>query len=119
MRNTEMFHDREAFEIVKNGYVAAFKEWKGGRYLDHFSPVFKGHEVGIALSGSNEYGTYIRSDIAGIKTPEGLQNIINAIATPADLVLVRPDGLRYPWNEERLCVDGSVKPVQVRTKEVA
>ncbi len=119
MQNTEMFRDRESFDIVKNGYVAAFTKWEGGKYLKHFDPVFKGHEVGITLSGSNENGTYIRSDIAGIKTPEGLQNIINAMTTPADLVRVRPEGLRYPWDEERLCVDGSVKPVQVRAKEVA
>lgn len=119
MRNTEMFRDREAFEIVKNGYLAAFRKWEGGKYLKHFAPVFRGDEIGITLSGSNETGTYLRSDIAGIKTPEGLQTIINAITTPADLVLVRPDGLRYPWDEEQLCVDGSVKPIQVRAKEVA
>lgn len=112
VNNVELFRDRESFDIVKSAYAGAFREWEGGKYSKHFNPVFKGHEVGITLSGSNEHGTYIRSDIAGCATPAELMDIIVAMTASPDLIRVRPDGLRYPWEEEMICIDGTAKPIQ-------
>ncbi|MCM2472752.1 glycosyltransferase family 2 protein [Rhizobium sp. CG5] len=105
-RNVEIFREREAFEIVKEGYTAALKKWRRGKFLKYFNPVLIENELGIAISGSNEMGTYIRSDIAGVTTPVELFDIVNAMVMPADMIKVREEGLRYPWDEFMLTIDG-------------
>ncbi|MGV8938299.1 MAG: glycosyltransferase family 2 protein [Allorhizobium sp.] len=119
VKNTEMFGDESAFETVRDGYVAALKNWHRGKYLKEFNPVRKSRHFGMAIGGSNEDGTYIRSDIAGIKTPEDLYNIISAMTTPPDMIVVRADGLRFPWDEQIVRVDGTTRPVMTRQDRVA
>ncbi|MBW8282514.1 MAG: glycosyltransferase [Rhizobium sp.] len=117
--NTEMFRDEESFNIVRDGYTTAFKNWRRGRFLEHFQPVFKDARYSLQLSGSNVTGTFIRSDIAGVTTPVELLDIINGMIRPADQVEVRPDGLRFPWEEEMLTPVGEKRPIQTMQKRVA
>ena len=117
--NTEMFRDEESFNIVRDGYRTAFKNWRRGKFLEHFQPVFKDARYGLQLSGSNVTGTFIRSDIAGVTTPVELLDVINGMIRPADQVEVRPDGLRFPWEEEMLTPVGEKRPIQTMQKRVA
>ncbi|MCA1970801.1 MAG: hypothetical protein LDL42_16860, partial [Rhizobium sp.] len=117
--NTEMFRDEESFNIVRDGYRTAFKNWRRGKFLEHFQPVFKDARYGLQLSGSNVTGTFIRSDIAGVTTPVELLDVINGMIRPADQVEVRPDGLRFPWEEEMLTPVGEKRPIQTTQKRVA
>ena len=117
--NTEMFRDEESFNIVRDGYRTAFKNWRRGKFLEHFQPVFKDARYGLQLSGSNVTGTFIRSDIAGVTTPVELLDVINGMIRPADQVEVRPDGLRFPWEEEMLTPVGEKRPIQTAQKRVA
>lgn len=117
--NTEMFRDEESFNIVRDGYTTAFKNWRRGRFLEHFQPVFKDARYSLQLSGSNVTGTFIRSDIAGVTTPVELLDVINGMIRPADQVEVRPDGLRFPWEEEMLTPVGEKRPIQTMQKRVA
>lgn len=117
--NTEMFRDEESFNIVRDGYTTAFKNWRRGKFLEHFQPVFKDARYGLQLSGSNVTGTFIRSDIAGVTTPVELLDVINGMIRPADQVEVRPDGLRFPWEEEMLTPVGEKRPIQTMQKRVA
>lgn len=117
--NTEMFRDEESFNIVREGYATAFRNWRRGKFLEHFQPVFKDMRFSLQISGSNLAGTFIRSDIAGVKTPVELLDVINGLIRPADQVEVRPDGLRFPWEEELMTPVGEKRPIQITQKRIA
>jgi glycosyltransferase involved in cell wall biosynthesis len=117
--NTEMFRDEESFNIVREGYATAFRNWRRGKFLEHFQPVFRDMRFALQLSGSNLAGTFIRSDIAGVKTPVELLDVINGMIRPADQVEVRPDGLRFPWEEELMTPVGEKRPIQITQKRIA
>ncbi|MGF0537431.1 glycosyltransferase family 2 protein [Agrobacterium sp. ES01] len=98
-RNTEGFADREEFDTVKANYDDAFSRWKGGKFLKFFKPEFRDRMQGLLVTGSSDDGIYLRSDIAGIKTPEQLYDIIESITPSLDMVEVAADGLKYPWEQ--------------------
>jgi len=100
--NVELFREPRSHEIVRKGYEAAIAKWRRGKYLKYFNPVYTASSNGLTLGGSTADGTYIRSDIAGIKTPEDLYGVISAMTTQPDNIVVDADGLKLPWNVKRL-----------------
>src|SRR5690606_20907272 len=100
-KNVSSFGDRESFDIVKAGYESAIRQWKGGRYLSAFDPEFRVVEnlPSVVLTGSQDEGIMLRTDIGGISTPEELYGVIDSITRPLDMIEVPKDGLKYPWQE--------------------
>ncbi|MDQ0456938.1 glycosyltransferase family 2 protein [Rhizobium paknamense] len=92
--NTEAYRDKQAFETIKAGYDMAFRNWKGGRFLKHYNPVWLGDIPLLTVTGFTESALIIRSDIGGADTPAALWEVIKGMIVPADDIVVHPDGLR-------------------------
>ncbi|GEO83496.1 MULTISPECIES: glycosyltransferase family 2 protein [Alphaproteobacteria] len=114
-KNVEKHIDREAFDAVRDAYAAAFRKWENGKFLGSFAPVFKADRFGTCVTGSSEAGTYIRSDIGGATTPRQMFDAVNAMTKPVDQIAVPPEGLRFPWEEECVGLDGKARIIRSRS----
>jgi hypothetical protein len=86
--NCGLFRDRPSFELVAGRYRDAIAEWKGGRYLDDFNPVFLPRQPrpdGPRFRGLKPDSTLVLpDDIGGVRTPGALFQLFESL-------LVRPD----------------------------
>ncbi len=96
--DTQSYPDRESFDAAQEGYRAAFKLWKNGKFLRHFKPVYvEKKPEQIVTSGFQATGVNFDQNIAGAKTPGEIFDIIRAIRPPLDTIPVEASGLKYPW----------------------
>lgn len=98
--NTASYRDRDAFDTIKAGYTTAFQNWKGGRFLKYYQPIWSGDIDVVAGSGAVENAFLIRSDIAGVTTPAQLWDVVSAMIVSADDIVVPESGLLLPWQQE-------------------
>ncbi|MGG7518889.1 glycosyltransferase [Allorhizobium undicola] len=93
-RNAEAYRQREAFDLINAGYEMAFKSWKGGRFLKDYAPVWKGDIPVEPVSGFTDSTVMVRSDIAGVKNPAELWDVVLGMIVPVEALQVDEDGLK-------------------------
>lgn len=103
--NTEAYRDREAFDIINAGYETAFRNWKDGKFLKYYNPVWRGDVVAKTVTGAKEDAMLIRGDIAGARTPAELWDVVLDMITPLDAIVVPEAGLSLPWQQPVLQVN--------------
>ncbi|MBB4953161.1 glycosyltransferase involved in cell wall biosynthesis [Agrobacterium vitis] len=113
--NTETYRDKEAFDIINAGYEKAFRNWKGGKFLKYYKPVWRGDTEMFAVSGAKANGILIQSDIAGAKTPVELWDVVLDMITPVDNIIVPEKGLLFPWQQD--IVSGDLLKIQSNTAD--
>lgn len=108
-RNTEIYVEEEAFEIVKSGYEAALKKWQGGKFLKYYLPQRQTlvERSKTLVTGFNNEGVYVRGDVAGASTPAEVWDILSAMVTPVDDIVVDKVSLNTLSGTTRLVVDAS------------
>nr|WP_316652170.1 glycosyltransferase family A protein [uncultured Gellertiella sp.] len=97
------YSDRESFDLAVEGYGKAFSLWEGGRYRQFFNPVFNEavtDESRTVSCGFSDGGVYLDQNIAGVKTPAELFDIVRGMVIPLDLMELEPAGLKFPWETE-------------------
>jgi hypothetical protein len=86
--NCGLFRDPESFDLVARRYRDAIAEWKGGRYLGDFNPVFVPRRPRTdrpRFTGLKPDSTLVfPDDIGGVRTPGALFQLFESL-------LVRPD----------------------------
>jgi glycosyltransferase involved in cell wall biosynthesis len=105
--NTESYRDKEAFDIIKAGYETAFRNWKGGKFLKYYKPAWTGNIEERGLSGAKADGIFVRADIAGVRTPAELWNVVADMITPVDQIVVPETGLVFPWQQKALSIEAA------------
>lgn len=107
--NTEAYRDKEAFDIINAGYETAFRNWKGGKFLKHYKPVWTGDIELKTVTGAKNEEIFIRGDIAGVKTPSELWDVVLGMVTPVEDIVIPETGLLMPWQQKVV----SVNPVEL------
>jgi hypothetical protein len=86
--NCGLFRDQESFDLVAGRYRTAIAEWKGGRYLADFNPVFVSRGMpgeGPRFCGLKGENTLVfPDDVGGVRTPGELFHLFENL-------LMRPD----------------------------
>ncbi|OJT95218.1 MAG: hypothetical protein BGN83_07745 [Rhizobium sp. 63-7] len=101
VKDVSQYTDREAYELACEGYRAAFRIWKRGKYLKDFVPAFRDDSSakGIHATGFTSDGVYIDCDIAS--TPGELFAIVEDMIAAAKDIKVDPTGLKLPWEFDK------------------
>jgi hypothetical protein len=76
---------RNDFEVTRSRYEAGFREWKGGRYLPLFKPVYQEPAAtpGPSFTGVTPLLVHIGERFAGAATPRELYDAAAGMMTPA------------------------------------
>ena len=78
---------REDFETMRGWYEAAFKSWKGGRFLSHFKPVYREPlEQQALFTGVTPLLVHVEEHMADARTPRELYDAACGLMTPPDEV---------------------------------
>ena len=85
-KNTEIFTNENDFNESLSGYADAFSKWESGRYLKYYRPEFMPIDKRLSTTGFTEDAVYVAGDIADIKTPAELFDIVNAVTCPAKMI---------------------------------
>ncbi|HBF30132.1 glycosyltransferase family A protein [Rhizobium sp.] len=103
--NTEAYRDKEAFDMINAGYETAFQNWKDGKLLKYYKPVWRGNVEIKTVSGATADGVLIRGDIAGVQTPAELWDVVLDMVTLVDEIVVPEAGLLLPWQQKMISVE--------------
>lgn len=76
--------NRDHFEMSVAGYEAAFRKWKGGKYLQYFKPKFVDPTGVKFYVGVHDRKLFIDENIAGVKTSAEIYGVVNQIIAPVD-----------------------------------
>ena len=92
VHDVAQYIDREAYELACEGYRTALNAWKGGKYLEDFTPKFRGDTIGIHATGFTTGGVYVDGGVAS--TPGELFAIVEDMVIAAKDIKVDPTGLK-------------------------
>ncbi|WEZ84533.1 hypothetical protein P6U16_08090 [Rhizobium sp. 32-5/1] len=75
--------NRAHYDMSVAGYEAAFRKWKGGKYLQYFKPKYVSAEGAKFFFGVQKDVLFIDEDIGGVQTPAELYHLVDQIIAPA------------------------------------
>lgn len=76
---------RENFDLFVAGYREAVESWDGGAYLHAFKPRYA-PSAGVSYFGMVDKTLYLDEDIAGVRTPGELFQIVKQIIVPLEQI---------------------------------
>lgn len=76
---------KDNFDLVVAGYRAAVEAWDGGAYLPAFQPRY-GTRADVLYFGMVDKTLYLDEDIAGVRTPGELFQIVKQIIVPLEQI---------------------------------
>lgn len=80
------FANRADFDLLADGYRAAFATWKGGAFLKHFQPVFSPHPSAEIYTGMLDDALYVDSRIGNAVSPAAFYKAVQGfLVRPLDM----------------------------------